>query len=84
MSSPSRKPPKPRQFKLSIALILLIGIVPIQRVYGTYSRELSPENHQLPLSDTLIATAFDVPDPQPPEDREGSGSRTSCPAVDKP
>ncbi|RAQ44660.1 hypothetical protein B9S53_08650 [Arthrospira sp. O9.13F] len=84
MSSPSRKPPKPRQFKLSIALILLIGIVPIQRVYGTYSRELRPENHQLPLSDTLVATAFDVPDPQPPEDREGSGSRTSCPAVDKP
>jgi hypothetical protein len=79
------KPPKAGKLQLAIALLVLIGIVPVTRVYGTSQTALTAlqrGDRQLPSTDGVVATEFEAPDP--PADREGSGSRTSCPAVDKP
>lgn len=73
------------QGKLTLfALLLLMGIVPATRVNGTSVGELLRDNRQETLPDSVVATEFEPPDPEPPDDREGSGSRTSCPPVDKP
>ncbi|MEB3828084.1 DUF928 domain-containing protein [Phormidium sp. CCY1219] len=72
------------KLRSAIAAIVLIGMVPGARVYGSASKELTGETPHSPLSESLLATEFEPPDPEPPDDREGSGSRTSCPAVDKP
>lgn len=84
MPSPLRKPPKAGKLPLAIALLVFIGIVPVTKVYGASQTELQRGDRQLPSTDGAIATKFEAPAPDPPEDREGSGSRTSCPAVDKP
>ncbi|MCT7971854.1 DUF928 domain-containing protein [Laspinema olomoucense] len=84
MSHPLGKPSNPAKLPIAIGLIVFTGIVPVTRVYGTSGSELRQDLRQVPSPNSAIATVFEPPDPDPPEDREGSGSRTSCPPVDKP
>lgn len=72
------------QLQLAIALVVFIGILPVTRVYGTSRSELRRDGSQVLSPNSAIATEFEPPDPEPPDDREGSGSRTSCPPVEKP
>lgn len=84
MSNRLGKPSQPGKLQLSLGLILVMGIVPATRVNGTSTGELVRDKYQVLLPDSVVATEFEPPEPEPPDDREGSGSRTSCPPVDKP
>jgi hypothetical protein len=81
LSNRSGSPFSRHPLPLSLALMLLAGILPATRAEGTAQTHIRERQS---LFESAIATKFEPPDPEPPSDREGSGSRTSCPPVDKP